>query len=288
MVRDALFLAACVATAGASCAAGAECDKHKWMMTLHGTFMAIGWGLLLPWGATIAMYRRYIGRAGSDSKYFKNDPSFYNMHRNLQVLGVCFVIAGFVTIYFGMEKVWGKGAEHFNTNVDKCAGMWANNFFCYNPHTKLGFAIFVMMCGQVLLGVIHHLILARYKRIGGSNWVRPVFPSYIHVYLGWALICLGLINCAFGLDMYASIFPYGGGENAREVGVPIMLAILGITVLFNFYEQVGLWFKSKHCCPFKDADNAIRCCPPSPFDSSLDDGTPLASEAQTEMSHRSA
>lgn len=255
------------------------CYKNKWMFQLHACFMAIGWGLILPWGAAIAMYRRHVGKAGGGKhhapKIFKNHASFYTMHRNLQMVGFLFVIAGFVTIYLAMPKVWGEpgkkydpGVSRFYTETTSCKGaksMWSvQTLGCHNPHTKLGIAIICLMIFQVAFGVVHHLLLGRFNTASGNgaSWVRPVLPSYIHVYLGWTLVVLALINCAFGCDMYGAIYDkVGNGSRARTFGVPFFLAMLALVVVVNLLEQVKLWKFAGHCCPFKDGDNSIRCCP---------------------------
>jgi len=273
----ALFVTATLITVDGACIPGgypstdAYCDQNKWRLQLHGVLMGLGWGLCLPWGAGIAMYRRFVGEAGGgkhhESKIFKSHPSFYNMHRNLQVLGYTLSICGFIVVVDALPKLWGPSVEHFHAAVPNgaCKNLKAGEerpVFCTNNHTRLGLWIVILSTAQVILGIVHHVLLDRFKKSKshGDVWVRPVIPSYIHVYLGWILILMSLFQCALGCDLYAQTYPYDGGNNAR-VGVYLFLAIFALVVLVNGFEQVKLWKFAGHFIPFKDGNAKFQFFP---------------------------
>jgi hypothetical protein len=66
-----------------------------------------------------------------------------------------------------------------------------------NPHPIIGIVLFVFLFFQPILGIIHHL---GFKKHGKRR-----AASYAHIWLGRALITLGMINGGLGLQYAGNV-----------------------------------------------------------------------------------
>merc|ERR1712176_717323 len=93
---------------------------------------------------------------------------------------------------------------------------------------------------QVFLGWLHHHYKVKFEanKKKGEEWIRPVFPSYLHVYMGHILIIAGFVNCILGFDLYNFIFP---NDTVKSVGtIFVCIPLVGYIVLL-LTEQIVIW-----------------------------------------------
>jgi hypothetical protein len=73
-------------------------------------------------------------------------PSFYTLHRNLQVFGVSLTLVGAVCAYVGVEQVWGSGGDaHGCVLLNDYKKRFKRTFICSHAN----FAV----CAQYLCGL---------------------------------------------------------------------------------------------------------------------------------------
>jgi hypothetical protein len=130
---------------------------------LHGLFMGLSWGLLIPLGTYVAAFVK-----GSNSKFLEK--KWFAIHIITQSLGLLFSLAGFALI------VWHYG--HIKSGI----------------HHYLGLSIIVLSIFQVLLGIIAHW------RYDPNRKSTPLFPDRVHNINGHVCFLLGLLNCGLGIS----------------------------------------------------------------------------------------
>lgn len=93
----------------------------------------------------------------------------------------------------------------------------------YNtPHQIIGLVVFSLLAIQALGGLIHHLLFRR----GHKTMIGKV-----HMFLGIALIILGIVNVPLGLNM--------SGDSNYNTAYIIVVAILG--AIFLVLRFFALW-----------------------------------------------
>lgn len=242
------------------------CLEQMWAIQLHGSMMFLAWGLILPWGALLAQYRRWVGKAGGGEHhigtFLKESPSFFPTHRNMQMAGVTIAAFGVLGGYLGVARIWApceNGACHWF--VPDACGDTNPGCFAPNPHSKVGIAIFLLMILQSILGIVHHSVKEKYDATSPTKpWVRPLLPSYLHVYLGHLLTMVSLFNLALGFDFYDFIY---GSRVARVMVWVTLIAFLGGYVVFAIMEQVQL---NKLLGSWMPLTPNAGLCPPRPTD----------------------
>jgi hypothetical protein len=137
---------------------------------LHGTLMAIAWGLILPIGILAA---RYLKSIKSDDQ----PPLWFSIHRATQPLGFFVSIAGFISILY---HVFSNNATHFNS-----------------LHPILGFILVILSLPQFVWGALRpHL-----NKSGAQTNARIIW-QLLHRNLGKLMILFGFFIIPLGLCKY--------------------------------------------------------------------------------------
>ncbi|KAF2858134.1 hypothetical protein K470DRAFT_260133 [Piedraia hortae CBS 480.64] len=122
-------------------------------------------------------------------------PLPYYIHSALQSLGFIFYLAAFA---LGMDMA---------TNTD----------LMHRTHVQLGIVILVLTILQPVLGIWHHL---QFKRTG-----RRVVVSHFHLWIGRAVIALGIVNGGLGLDLARDLRTVAPSRGAL-VGYSVAAALM--------------------------------------------------------------
>lgn len=101
--------------------------------------------------------------------------------------------------------------------------MWSD------PHTKLGVAVLVLAFFQPFLEIIHHSLFkkrAAAAKDGSANKkAGRSAPGGIHLWLGRALIVLGMINGGLGLRLAANS-PFETNTRPKTIGYSVAAAVM--------------------------------------------------------------
>jgi hypothetical protein len=166
----------------------------------HGILMCLSWGFLIPLGTLLAVYRRHVG--GKDGKILKNSPSFYPWHRNLQWAGFILAMIGFGMGAAGSRQIYDTGRAFDDVLLN-----YRSPKIPWNRHVKLGVSVLIIAGVQVLMGIIAHIMKDRHgKKANAGPWKRPIIPSWLHVVMGFACVCLAFVTIFQGLQIYDFIF----------------------------------------------------------------------------------
>jgi hypothetical protein len=100
-------------------------------------------------------------------------------------------------------------------------------------HSIIGLAVIGAALLQPITGLVHHL---RYKRTGSRN---PA--SYLHIWLGRAIITLAIINGALGLQLATPHQPNSKtGEVVYAVVAGVMWLAWMVIILISFIKSRGV------------------------------------------------
>ena len=99
-----------------------------------------------------------------------------------------------------------------------------------NRHPIIGLVVFSLMFFQPILGIAHHMIYRRKQS-------RTAF-AHVHMWLGRALIILGVINGGLGLDLSENTTK---GEVAYGViaGIVFVVYLLALAFAWNQNKKAG-------------------------------------------------
>jgi hypothetical protein len=92
-----------------------------------------------------------------------------------------------------------------------------------SAHQVLGILIFIALCAQLGLGIVHHRIFKRDK--------RPTIMGKIHLYLGPAAIIIGIINAPIG-------FVFGSNPHLCLPYTVILLLVLIGFISIRFFAHI--------------------------------------------------
>ena len=215
--------------------AGSFGDPGRSFWIAHGCLMIAAWGFFIPLGTLLAVYRRYVGKSGN-GKILKNEPSFYPWHRNLQTFGFILAMIGFGMGAAGSRRVYGTGRAFDNVLLN-----FTSDQIPWNRHVKLGVSVLIIAGVQVLIGIAAHFMKDRHaSKPDAAPWKRPLIPSWLHVVMGFAVMCLAYVTIYQGLQIYTFIF-YG---LEKTPGLKAGYAIVSISGFFfltlYIYEKMSL------------------------------------------------
>ena len=160
----------------------------------------MSWGVLLPWGASIAACCKQSGvKIGSE-------PCWFSLHKTLMPSGWLLQLAGFVCIV-----VYKKGS--------------------FTGATPTGQAHVVIGLIVVILGTLNPFVARVRPHPVDQDGVRTFgrrLWELVHKYLiGWTAVVGGLVNCVVAAGMLLS------GAYSYDKSVPVMvLTLLGVEVFF--------------------------------------------------------
>ncbi|KAK5106356.1 hypothetical protein LTS08_000474 [Lithohypha guttulata] len=185
-----------------------QINGYNRMITIHAVLACLVWVFLIPLGGILI-------RLGLKS------PWIVRIHALLQSISyLIYVVAAALGIYLVREL------------SPRSGGMWQD------PHTKLGIAILALAFLQPILGIVHHSLFKSRAAAAKAGTIskRPgrTVPGYIHLWLGRALIVLGMINGGLGLRLAAqSRFETNSRTKtiAYSVGAVIMFLLYLIFVV---------------------------------------------------------
>ena len=138
----------------------------------HMLCMALAWGMLLPWGVSVASRSRNVEGAAPGA--------WFRVHRSLQYIGWFLQIIGFVMAVLYVEE---KAGAHFSANV---------------PHTIIGLIV-------VVIGTLQPLNAAFRMHPPKDGWPNGVVPfkrrlfEWVHKGGGRVSVLLGMVNVIFGV-----------------------------------------------------------------------------------------
>jgi hypothetical protein len=169
----------------------------------HMICMAFAWGMVLPWGVSIASRSRNVPG--------QKKGGWFKVHRNLQYTGWFLQLLGFI---FAIVMVEENGGIHFSPNV---------------PHTIIGLIV-------VILGTLQPLnaLFRLHPPDGGwPNGVKPMkrkIFEWVHKGSGRIATILGMVNVCIGAALVKS---YGFDDGMTTLS--LILAILGIAPVILFF-----------------------------------------------------
>jgi len=178
-------------------AAAATKKSGTWALFLHGTFMSISWGGLLPWGVAIASRGRTVSGAPAGA--------WFKRHRTLQVTGLVVMLLGFI---FAIVHV----------------AQYSSPFA--SPHTWIGLVVVILGCLQPL----NAFVRPHPPQKGEARTTARLAFEIVHKGSGWSAVILGMMNVLFGV-MMASELDYDN----TFVAYVATLAFLGIVPVVCFF-----------------------------------------------------
>lgn len=183
-------------------------------LVAHIVVTLIAFGFLVPWTVSIALFSntKYVPTKSQQRCCYCSRLSYntwVSFHFAFAMLGLLLGVAGFATGF-----VTQTSPEHFTST-----------------HTRLGLAVFVLLCLQVLAGVTR------------AVWKR-FFPQ-VHAMLGYSLVALAVTTLLFGvieLEDYTNGLPYSFNGIIGEVGFtgPLGIAVVVICAVQLALVAVGL------------------------------------------------
>ncbi|CAG9319913.1 unnamed protein product [Blepharisma stoltei] len=99
-------------------------------------------------------------------------------------------------------------------------------------HSRLGLILTCLVMGQGILGLLCKILQIKFSVYGMIAHARRA-----HKAVGYGMLIVGLINCAFGFDIYSSSGVY-------FAGLAIMLVIM---LIFELRHQLAFWKPSFLC-----------------------------------------
>jgi len=179
--------------------AGGADNQTPALITLHAGLMLMSWGILLPWGASIAACCKKSGYQ------IGTEPAWFSLHKTLMPSGWLLQLAGFACIL-----VYKSGRL-----VVQPAGQ---------AHVVIGMIV-------VVLGTLNPFVaLVRPHPVdhdGNRTFGRRVW-ELVHKYLiGWTAVVGGLVNCVVAAGMLLS------GAYSYDRSIPVLvLTVLGVEAVF--------------------------------------------------------
>lgn len=169
---------------------GYAAEQAERYRAIHGVLAAIAFIIFFPMGGIIV--RIVPGRWAM------------KLHALAQIIGF--------GIFFGAAALGFWILANF-----KPRGTSLLSYSKVNYHPILGILIFLLLLSMPVLGVLHH---SKYKKTGGRTAV-----SYVHIWLGRALITVGIINGGLGLHV-------SGADHDMKVAYAIVAAIVWALWMF--------------------------------------------------------
>jgi len=189
-----------------------EANQSKY--TAHAWLMGIAWALLAPLAIGCSMLRYLL---------FKENPIWFKLHMFLNGTAFLLTTAAFGIIVHEVKLSSPDGKANFGLN----------------KHRKIGLAVYVMVCAQVLMGILRphtasHAAShpdgeggedAEKAENGGDgdkdgddagpqkSVARRAF-EVVHPVFGFAMLGLAWYNCDIGIAFYALRFPTSVTFNA--------------------------------------------------------------------------
>jgi hypothetical protein len=148
---------------------GAATNKKKetnLSLWLHIICMGSAWGLILPWGVSIANRSRNVNKDTHPGGWFW-------LHKNLQYTGWFIQLLGFIFVLIYVSN----NSAHFS-----------------NPHTIIGLVV-------VILGTLQPLnayFRPHTPKLGETKSKNRQLWEYLHKGSGWIAVVVGMINVIFG------------------------------------------------------------------------------------------
>ena len=165
--------------------------------------MTFAWGMLLPWGVSIASRSRNVEGAKKGA--------WFKVHKNLQYAGWFLQILGFI---FAILMVEENGGVHFNSNV---------------IHTIIGLVV-------VILGTLQPLNAMFRMHPPADGWPNGVKPmkrklfEWVHKGSGRIATILGILNVGIGVILVRA---YGFDDSVTTVAT--IFSNLGIVPVITFF-----------------------------------------------------
>ncbi|KRZ05371.1 Adagio-like protein 1, partial [Trichinella zimbabwensis] len=162
---------------------------------LHGLFMCIGFTLILPIGALFALYnsgKSWRNNSQQDHTGHRSDSS-NRIHVSVQIVGVCFIIAGALSAMAAQSD-----RKHFNS-----------------VHAILGLIILILLVVQCLFG------LCVFIRKLTSIQIRRA-----HLWIALAILVMAFLNTFLGLQLLGAPSTVTIALGALLIGFLVVLAIL--------------------------------------------------------------
>lgn len=148
-------------------------------------------------------------------------PYLVKIHAALQSVSyIIYIVAAAMGVYLVRQLSFGNFS------------LWSD------PHTKLGAGILVLALLMPILGLIHHSMYKRKAAQHKKGGPRPgrTAPGYVHLWLGRALIVLGMINGGLGIRL-ASNSPLSSSPKMKiilySVGAAVMLLLYVIFIVLG-------------------------------------------------------
>jgi hypothetical protein len=166
----------------------------------HMVCMSLAWGMLLPWGVSIASRSRKVDGAAQGA--------WFHTHKTLQYMGWFLQIVGFV---MAILYVGEKGGGHFN-----------------GYHAYIGLAV-------VVLGTLQPLNAAFRMHPPDGGWPGGVIPfkrklfEWVHKGGGYLAVAFGMVNVVIGVMLTRERFGW------LEFGLALGLAVIGIAPVTVFF-----------------------------------------------------
>ncbi|KRY42949.1 RING finger protein B [Trichinella spiralis] len=161
---------------------------------LHGLFMCIGFTLILPIGALFALYNsgKSWYNSHQDHTGHRSDSS-NRIHASIQIVGVCFIIAGALSAMAAQSD-----RKHFNS-----------------VHAILGLIILILLVLQCLFGLCVFI-----KKVTSIQFRRA------HLWIAFAILVMAFLNTFLGLQLLGAPSTVTIALGGLLIGFLIVLAIL--------------------------------------------------------------
>ena len=188
----------------------------KLTLWLHIICMGSAWGLLLPWGVSIANRTRSVQKDEKPGAWFW-------LHKNLQYTGWFLQLLGFIFVVVYVTN----NSAHFTS-----------------PHTWIGLVV-------VILGTLQPLnafFRPHNPPAGEEKSNKRKYWEYLHKGSGWTAVVLGAINVIIG-----ALLTKLNGYVAAPMIVGLIFGILGITTTIGFCIMPPDNMCSRFCIGFAPA-----------------------------------
>jgi hypothetical protein len=194
--------------------------KGNAVLWLHVLCMLLGWGLLLPWGASLANRSRDVGAKGS----------WYRTHVAMQITGWGCQIAGFV-LSIVLVQVY-EGGMHFTGPTSTNTG-----------HKVIGLLVVIFGSLQPLNARLRPHAPAEGEAKSGARRAWEV----LHKYGGWVCIFFGVLNAMVGCALLVEQNYESGVVGGAAVLLALCLGSLALFFLFEFLRPYSSQTCSQAC-----------------------------------------
>lgn len=187
---------------------------------IHAVVMCLAFVIVFPLGALLL---RFVS---------------VRVHYMVQLAATILVIVGLGTgIYISMEyNRVSPGLESYSPIADFVLFKTKN----YNTaHQIIGLIVFAGVAIQLILGTVHHVIFKRTR--------RSTKLGKIHLYLGPAILVLGIVNAPLGTVV---------GQRS-QYNIPYAVVVAVLAVLF-FAARFYIWRSNKQDKTLKQAEVSVE------------------------------